>query len=142
MSLRKSWPIAGLEMNGASLDTNIILRLAIDDVPEQTAAATKFVERHKCYVTDVVVTETVYALERLYKLERSEVTVVLRYILRSFRITYNSRLLDEVFDVYETRRSLSFVDCYAKIEAGQNGYDLVTFDKKLIRSSPHIKDPG
>lgn len=128
-------------MRAISLDTNVVVRLVIDDVAEHTAAAAALLESHKCYVSDVVVAEAVYTLQRIYGLERSEITRLLLYVFRTTQILYNSRLLDAVFEVYETRRSLSFVDCYAAIEAANRDHELATFDKKLTKAYPHIKEP-
>lgn len=124
-----------------SLDTNVVVRLVINDVPEHTVAATALLAGRKCYVSDVVVAEAVYTLQRIYGLERSEITRMLLYIFRTSEVMYNSRLLDPVFEVYERRSSLSFVDCYAALEAGNRDHELATFDKKLTKAYPHIKEP-
>lgn len=124
-----------------SLDTNVIVRLVVGDVPAHTAAASVLLESRKCYVSDVVVAEAVYTLQRIYGLERSEITRMLLYIFRTSQVIYNSRLLDAVFEFYERRSSLSFVDCYAAMEAGIRDHELATFDKKLTKAFPHIKEP-
>lgn len=128
-------------MKAISLDTNVVVRLVVDDVAAHTEAATKLLARRKCYVSDVVVAEAVYTLQRIYGLERNEITRMLLYIFRTSEVLYNSRLLDSVFDLYERRTALSFVDCYAAIEAGFRENELATFDKKLSRAFPFIKEP-
>lgn len=128
-------------MSGISLDTNVIVRLVVKDVPAYTRAASSLLKRHKCYVTDVVATEAVYALERIYALERSEIKTALLYIFRSSQIGYNASLLDSVFDMYEERKSLSFVDCYAALEARSQNRELATFDKNLVKGNAHVKEP-
>jgi len=89
----------------------------------------------------VVVTEAVYTLQRIYGLERFEITKMLLYIFRTSQITYNAQVLDAVFELYESRTSLSFVDCYAAIESKSRNRELATFDKKLLKAFPHIKEP-
>lgn len=128
-------------MSGISLDTNVIIRLVVKDVPAHTKAASSLLKRHKCYVSDVVATEAVYALERIYGLERVEIKTALLYIFRSSQFGYNATLLDSVFEMYEKRSSLSFVDCYAALEAMSQNRELATFDKKLIKGNAHVKEP-
>lgn len=128
-------------MSAISLDTNIVVRLVAQDVLAHTAAASTLLERYKCYVSDVVVTEAVYTLQRIYGLERFEITKMLLYIFRTSQITYNAQVLDAVFELYESRTSLSFVDCYAAIESKSRNRELATFDKKLLKAFPHIKEP-
>lgn len=126
---------------GISVDTNVIVRLVVKDVPTHTKAAASLLEQRKCYVSDVVATEAVYALERIYGLERVDITAALLYIFRSSQIFYNATLLDSVFEMYEKRRSLSFVDCYAAVEAISQNRELATFDKNLIKGNAHVKEP-
>ncbi len=128
-------------MRPISLDTNVVVRLVINDVPDHTAAASALLTGRSCYVSDVVVAEAVYTLQRIYGLDRSEITRMLLYIFRTSQVLYNSRLLDAVFEVYEQRKSLSFVDCYAAMEAGNRDHELATFDKRLTKAHPHIKEP-
>ena len=54
----------------SNLDSNVVLRLILNDVPEQASRAARFVDRSSCYVTDVVVAECVFVLEKTYKLDR------------------------------------------------------------------------
>lgn len=47
----------------------------------------------------------------------------------------------ETISLYKARSSLSFVDCYAAIEAKTYGNSLVTFDKELAkRGGNHVKE--
>ena len=50
-------------MNLTSLDSNVVIRLILNDVPDQSAKAAEYVGRCPCYVTDVVVAECVFVLE-------------------------------------------------------------------------------
>ena len=124
-----------------SLDTNILVRLVVGDVPEHVAAASVLLKRERCYVTDVVVTEAVFTLERIYGLQRPATTAGLLYIFKSFHVSYNGALIDDVFELYRKRSSLSFVDCYAALEAQTRGRRLATFDKKLAKVSSNVIEP-
>lgn len=123
-----------------SLDTNILLRFLLDDVPEQTAKAKKVIVETKCYVTDVVMTEVVFVLERVMGLSRQDIALLTQKFLDLPSIIYNDYFLDQVIDMYKSKPVLSFVDCYAAIEAKAYTNTLLTFDQDLAKhGGPHVK---
>ena len=125
-----------------SLDTNIIIRYFLNDIPEQTIGVEKFISESACYVTDVVVTEAVFVLERVIGLSRSDITKLFRAFLGLPNIVYNNYFLDQVIDLYAIHKKLSFVDCYASAEAKAYSNKLLSFDKDLVRlGGPHVKLP-
>ncbi len=77
-----------------SLDTNIILRYLLNDVPEQTIKSKAVITGSSCYVTDVVVTETVFVLERVVGMERSDITVLIQKFLGLSNLLYNDYFLE------------------------------------------------
>ncbi len=116
-----------------SLDTNIILRYLLNDIPKQTAKAGAVITGSSCYVTDVVAIETVFVLERVIGMERADIATLVKKFLGLPNLTYNDYFLDQVINLYSTKKSLSFVDCYAAIESKVYGNSLVTFDKELLK---------
>jgi predicted nucleic acid-binding protein len=114
-----------------SLDTNVVLRFLLDDVPEQTKKATTVIEKNKVYVTDVVVVEIIYVLEKVIKLSRQDIVRLVTDFLGFANVVYNPYFLLEVIQLYEHHSSLSVVDCYAAAEAKAYNNQLVTFDKRL-----------
>ena len=129
-------------MNFTSLDTNVVLRLILNDVPEQSTRAQLFVAGSPCYVTDVVVSEVVFVLERVYRLERSRICRSLASFFRLETVAYNEPLIRKVLAMYLASRPLSFADCYSAAEAGLYKNELVTFDRALIRKGgSHVKEP-
>ena len=112
------------------------------DLPDQAVKAVAAVTKSQCYVTDVVVTETAFVLEKVYEAPRSEIAFSLRSLLSFPNLVCNFNLLTDVIDLYEKRGSLSIIDCYAAIEAGASGNQLVTFDKKLLKyGGIHVIEP-
>jgi predicted nucleic-acid-binding protein len=103
--------------------------------------ATTLVRRELCYVTDVVTTEIVFVLEKVYKMSRSDIASLLRGFLAFPNLAYNDQLLDRVIELFEQQHALSIIDCYAAAEAERSGTDLITFDKKLWRCGPHVRQP-
>ena len=125
-----------------SLDTNIILRFLLRDIPDQSTRAIAAVEGSECYVTDVVITETIFVLEKIYEARRRDIASSLRSFLRFPNLLSNADLLNDVMDLYQNRESLSIIDCYAAVEAGPSGNQMVTFDKKLLKyGGSHVIEP-
>lgn len=116
-----------------SLDTNVVLRFLLDDIPEQTIKASKLIQKTKVYVTDVVVVEAIYVLERVMQLSRQDITKLVADFLGFANVVHNPYFLLDAIRFYRQHPSLSIVDCYAAIEAKAYGNQLATFDKRLIR---------
>lgn len=114
-----------------SLDTNVVLRFLLDDVPEQTQEATRVIKRSKVYITDVVMIEAIYVLEKVMLLSRQDIAKLVTDFLGFSNVVHNPYFLLEAIDMYEQHPSLSVVDCYAAIEAKAYSNQLVTFDKRL-----------
>lgn len=129
-------------MSVASLDTNVVLRLVLNDVPEHAKTAANFVGRSSCYVTDVVVAECVFVLENVYKLDRRVITDSLRNLLDLNMLAFNEALITKTFDLYLSSRALSFADCYSASEAALGENELVTFDKAILKKcAPTARQP-
>ena len=116
-----------------SLDTNVILRFLLRDVPAQAARAESAATSPDVYVTDVAITETVFVLEKYYEASRSEIVSSLTAFLALPNLISNAAMFMDVFELYEARATLSIVDCYAAIEAKEWQNELATFDKKLLK---------
>lgn len=116
-----------------SLDTNIILRYLLDDIPKQTVKSKIVITQSSSYVTDVVITEVVFVLEKIIGMERVDIAALLRKFLGLPSVVFNDYFLNQSIDLYETKKTLSFVDCYASSEAKVYGNKLVTFDKQLVK---------
>lgn len=116
-----------------SLDTNLLLRYLLADIPEQTDRASKIIRDSTCYVTDVVVTESIFVLERVIGMERSDIVHLVSAFLSLPNIVYSGYLLDETLDLFGKKPSLSFVDCYAATESKIYKNTLYTFDKQLVK---------
>jgi predicted nucleic-acid-binding protein len=131
--------LLGLPGTMTSLDTNVVLRFLLDDVPEQTKKATKAIEQDKVYVTDVIVIEVIYVLEKVMLLSRQDITRLVTQFLGFANVVHNQHFLMDAIQLYEHHSSLSVVDCYAAAEAKTYNNQLVTFDKRLVsQGGEHI----
>jgi predicted nucleic-acid-binding protein len=119
-----------------SLDTNILLRLIVGDVPAQTKLVEKLiVEATKLDVADIVIFELVFVLEKLYFFSRSDVASSVSAIIRNKKINSNRKLFEPMLSMYLENPKLSFVDCtlpqYARLNKAE---PLFTFDQKLAKT--------
>lgn len=125
-----------------SLDTNIILRFILGDVPEQCLKIQDLLMRQNVMydVADLVITEAVYVMQSTYGLSREKIVDGLQKLLWFPEINYNRNLFDQVFPMYLEHPKLSFNDCCLVVYANLNEAEpLWTFDQKLVRQMPGAK---
>ncbi|MBR3180655.1 PIN domain-containing protein [Candidatus Saccharibacteria bacterium] len=126
----------------SSLDTNLICRLIIGDVPAQREKAKHLLSdiSHSFYVNDVVVAETIFVLSSVYCLEREKISEDLKNLFSLPNVSPESPFILDALDFYASHPSLSFVDCYSAFFAEANNKEpLLTFDRKLSRQHPSAK---
>ena len=125
-----------------SLDTNVVLRYLLDDIPEQTLRAKGVIVGSPSYVTDVIVAETIFVLERVVGMDRIDIVRLIQMFLSLPTVVCNDYFLDQAIALYGTKTALSIVDCYAATEAKVYGNSLMTFDKALVKySGNHVLEP-
>lgn len=117
-----------------SLDANVILRLVLRDIPEQSDAALRLLEnKGVLHVADTAVIEVVFALERYYEIPRRDIVTYIEAVVGHPKLSVNRRLFAPVLSLYPSRPKLSFEDCCLAIYAELNeALPLWTFDKKLV----------
>ncbi len=64
-----------------AIDTNIVVRLLVNDDPLQTAKVKSLFERDKIFITKTVVLETEWVMRGVYNLDREAVNKALRALL-------------------------------------------------------------
>ncbi len=122
--------------NTGSLDTNILLRLVLNDIPDQMLAIKKLFEQNVAlHVADIVIFEVVFILDKYYEFSREDICESLQTIIRNRNINCNRRLFEMSLVDYTKNNKLSFVDCtlpqYALLTSSE---PLFTFDKELAKS--------
>jgi len=132
-------------MRKSSLDTNILLRLLLKDIPEQHVAARRLIELSDMtlIVSDTAIIELVFALERHYEFSRALIKEAVEALMGIACISLRSGVIRKALDTYVSCPKLSFEDCYLAEEAAvSNAVPLWTFDKKLASQSEHAQIPG
>ncbi len=125
-------------MSGA-LDTSLLLRLFLRDIPEQFERAKLIVFRPgaKYVVSDLAIAEAVYALEAHYHWSRSEVGEFLRGMTSVSELVFNREAILAALQQYVQYASLSFNDCLlAHLAKTAGALPLFTFDHALARRLP------
>lgn len=121
-----------------SLDTNIILRMILQDVPEQCLKVVDLMMRHGVVyrVEPLAITEAVFTLQKSYCWPRSSIVAAMQEFLQEFVGEYNHELFERVFPMYLDCPKLSFNDCCLAAYAALNEAEpLWTFDRALAKQS-------
>ena len=125
-----------------SIDTNIVLRLLINDIPQQYVLVHELLNKNKAnrfHVADCVFVELEYALRMHYQLDRPTISNAIQTLISQKNIVSNKELFFALLPIYESKHNVSFVDCmlatYAQLN---NAMPLYTFDKKLAQL-PHTE---
>lgn len=124
------------------LDTNILVRFLVQDDPKQSARARSLIERAidsetPCFVSDIVLCEMVWVLERSYKTRRFDIGRILGHLLRARHLTFTS--LERLFAALEAYHAGDgdFADYLIQESSRAEGCEAIaTFDGDLL------KEPG
>lgn len=81
-------------------------------------------------ILNEVLIECVYVLNKVYKLDRPELTTVLSTLLISYNVKSNTDLLLKSLILYKST-NLDIVDCLLIAYNQLYDYKIVSFDKKL-----------
>ncbi len=125
-----------------SFDTNVLLRLLLNDIPEQRIAIKKLLSHavNQFAVADTVIIELVFVLDRHYGFSRLQITEAVDGLMKLREINCNRTLFERALPLYIDHPSLSFEDCCLAIYAQLNDAEpLWTFDKKLANQAPSAK---
>jgi predicted nucleic-acid-binding protein len=120
-----------------ALDTNVVVRLLVDDDPEQCRRARRLVEeaeKHQepLWLCDIVMCETIWVLESYYDLGRDSIAPALKRLVRARQVVLQSS--DQVAAALTAYSdgSADFADYLILEHAKAAGCDrLVTFDRGL-----------
>ena len=121
-----------------AIDTNILLRLTLDDSKEQSARARGLIEAaalkgETVYISPIAIAEYVWTLQRGYRLSRSEqVAAVLIYFNRPpFRL-FSEGAIEHAIQLFESGTA-DFSDCLmAAMNSAASVTSTYSFDKAAI----------
>ena len=126
-------------MKRESLDTNVLLRLSLKDIPAQFELAKRLVQTpgKKFAISDTAIIEYVFVLERHYGFTRDQIAEMVTALMSRGNFACNRTVLPFALKAWQHNQALSFEDCYlAEIARVQGATPLWTFDKTLARKHP------
>lgn len=121
------------------LDTNVIVRLLLQDIPSQYNQAKKLFTdaksgKIKVIIPQIVIFEINFTLQKYYHVEKEEIINKLGSLVKTKYLQVESReVLTAALALYRTTVTASFVDCFLMSKSDIDGAELVTFDKKLLK---------
>lgn len=123
-----------------ALDTNLLVRYLVRDEPRQTAAATRLVES-ACsesspgFVSQIVLCELSWVLDRGYDYPRDQLAAVLRGLLAATDLTVErSELVWQAVNRFEAGKA-DFADYLLGLAAREASAETtVTFDRRAASS--------
>ncbi len=123
-----------------ALDTNVLIRVLVADDPKQTPLAERLLreaaeEGELCFISDPVLCETEWVLDRFYRVPRAEILAALENLLarQSLFSFEDPAIVRKALDAYQQGKA-DFSDFLigAKSEA-RGARTTFTFDRALAR---------
>jgi predicted nucleic-acid-binding protein len=121
------------------IDTNLLLRLVVNDDERQSLAVERFIQQRSsadapCYISNVVLVETVWVLETAYGFDRAMVADTLTMLFEVEQFGFESPE-DVAAAIEEFRQNRAeFADC---LLGGMNLFAgceyTITFDRKAAK---------
>jgi predicted nucleic-acid-binding protein len=116
-----------------ALDTNVLVRLVVDDDPDQTRRARKIIKRGDVLVSATVLLEAAWVLASTYGRDRAQVSAALRGILGLDGVaTDMPATVAQALDWFDA--GLDFADALHVAGAGRAD-SFATFDERLVRNA-------
>jgi len=122
------------------LDTNVLLRLFLSDHAEHSPRTLAFLARAargemRLAISDTVVFETAYILEKQHGLERADIAESIIQLIEKTGVQFLGVTRPrDMFDLYLKYRRLSIADCYhASIALNLGSGTIVSFDRGFDR---------
>jgi predicted nucleic-acid-binding protein len=117
-----------------AVDTNVLVRLIVQDNPRQADSARVFVQSG-IWVSTLALAETIWVLESNYSHGRREIEWVVGMMLDSPNvILQDADVVKDALELFRARPAIDFSDCLLLALARKSGnLPLGTFDRKLGR---------
>jgi predicted nucleic-acid-binding protein len=126
------------------IDTNVILRYLLNDVPKQSKASSKLMEKlasgENAYLHDVVIAELVWTLEKFYKVPKSKIRkVISELLLIKGLLVSNKNILLKALEIFDGK-NIDFADALIASMAMESEVEVITFDKDFRKVNVPIRN--
>lgn len=130
------------------LDTNVVLRLLLNDDPAQKMRAAKLIQQAKKLDTRIIITlavvlEMEWVLRSSAKMSKTQTLIVFDLLLESYDIEIdNEKALEQALHIY-ANTAADFAECLFLAQYQRMGCDtMLTFDAKAARMAGVELVPG
>ena len=118
-----------------AVDTNVVVRLLVDDDPAQVKRATALFRKESIFIPKTVVLETEWVLRRLYRLDRATVVASLRKLGGLKSVEFEQPLV--VAQALQwCDEGLDFADALHLASSHGHADKFATFDVAVKRDAP------
>jgi predicted nucleic-acid-binding protein len=112
-----------------SVDTNLVVRLLVNDDPAQTIKVTKLFTAEKIFIAKTVVLETEWILRGVYSLDRKTTNNALRKLLSLEQVIIEDESI--LFDALDNhQQGMDFADAL-HLSSSHRAASFATFDSKF-----------
>ncbi len=119
-----------------ALDTNVVVRLLVDDDPEQTRRARRLIERRPALVVPTVLLETEWVLRGAYGISPASIARSLRGLLGLPEVSVGSAdAIAQALEWFE--QGLDFADAL-HLALTNEAEEFATFDARLAKRARRI----
>ncbi|CQR72122.1 tRNA(fMet)-specific endonuclease VapC [Sporomusa ovata DSM 2662] len=112
------------------VDANVILRYLLNDEEELATRAADILENNFVHIPNEVLVEVVYVLEKVYKIERTDIFDAIIELLSYDNIEAEKDVIAAALDLYKTRK-FDVVDTILYAYHKISDHTIYTFDQKL-----------
>ena len=120
-----------------AVDTNVIVRLVVNDDPEQSPRAVALFERQCIFLTTTVLLETEWVLRFSYQLPRETIAFALRKVIGLQQVEIeNIGVVATALDWFE--QGMDFADAL-HLASSTKAIQFATFDKKLTKLARRLQ---
>ena len=121
------------------VDANIVLRYLLGDNPEMQKNACQVIDNQIVLLLDEVLAEIVYVLEKVYQVNRQDISnTLIRLINQPGIICRNSNISIATL-LYYSEYKIDFIDCILLAYSTVEHRKIHTYDKKLLKLIAKLK---
>lgn len=120
-----------------SLDTNLVVRLLVNDDPTQVKKVRKLMTDNDVFLTKSVLLETSWVLQYTYKLTKKNIIESLHKFIGLTNVDVED-ILTVIQALNFADQGLDFADAF-HLASSTNADKLATFDKKFCANAKKIK---
>ena len=114
------------------LDANAFLRYLLNDIPAQADAAREVIDSGAAILTNEVLAEIVYVLDKVYGLSRQKIVDALSGVVQEVQCEDRELVLGAL-SAYCGNRKLDIVDSILAARHRLRQVEVLSFDKDLLR---------